>query len=75
MSIEDEFQKMVKAAYGSTMLAKDQIAELRLAFVGGYMMGHNATLCAAVDSTEDGEKVLELHAAICEAFTKANEDR
>lgn len=73
--IEEHFQKMIAAAFGRQMLTKSQMTELRLAFIGGILIGRNLTIEAVAKSDETLNEVARLTNEIGEAFKQANENR
>ena len=75
MNIEQEFQKMISMAYGSQMLTRSQMTELRLSFIGGMLIGYQSTLRAALEGDDDGNLVDKLKHDITRAFNDTNKDR
>lgn len=62
--INEEFEAMLKAAYGNQEIPPDQKAELRLAFLRGAALGYTATIAAVLATTATKNVTEALHAEI-----------
>lgn len=62
--INEEFEAMLKAAYGNQEIPTDQKTELRLAFLKGAALAYTATIAAVLANTKTNNVTEALHAEI-----------